>query len=120
DQVRSRPMGPQDSWLQRYLLDSVKRNLCTQIFCTTCGAAEFRRGLFAALTEAIDGPPVAWLNASTALALTKALSAVKPVDDGNWKLEEAVRLILFEIWRTAGEWTTEEQLQPILSETWAG
>lgn len=33
------------NWLHAYLIESVRRNLCTKIHCTTCGAMEFRRGM---------------------------------------------------------------------------
>ncbi|MGH7862902.1 MAG: hypothetical protein ACREOS_11775 [Candidatus Dormibacteraceae bacterium] len=60
------------------------------------------------------------MNQDAAVALIPALAAVKPAGDERRELEEAVRLILYEIWYTLGPRTAEEQLRPILEGTWAG
>lgn len=111
---------PQESWLQLYLQDSVRRDVCIRINCTTCGASEFRRGLLAALAEATGGPVALRMDHDVALALSRELPNVHPAADPRCSLEGAVRLIIYEIWFTLGPQTLEEHIEPILTRTWAG
>lgn len=111
---------PDEDWLQTYLLESVRKNLCTQIFCTTCGAMDFRRGLLIALARATDQQPVPQIDHESALAIAAALARVRAAEGEQRKLEDAVQLVLFEIWNTVGEVAVERQLDPILQGTWAG
>ena len=39
------------NWLQAYLIESIDKRLCTSIYCTTCGAQEFRHGLLDAVAR---------------------------------------------------------------------
>lgn len=112
--------APGEDWLQTYLVESIRKNLCTQIFCTTCGAMDFRQGLLIALAKATGQPPVPQIDHESALAIAAALARVRAAVGEQRKLEDAVRLVLFEIWSTVGEVAAERQLYPILQGTWAG
>jgi hypothetical protein len=42
------------NWLEAYLMEAARKELCTKIFCTTCGALEFRQGVLSALSRERD------------------------------------------------------------------
>lgn len=54
-----------------------------------------------------------------ARAMAKALAGLTPPREVQ-RYEEAVRLILFDIWNTLGEATAEGEVTLILNGTWAG
>lgn len=99
-------------WLQRYLSAAVRQQLCTKMYCTTCGATDFRRGWCAALGWASRYAPGD--RTERARVLASGLARVKPDERG--RIEEAIELILFEVrsgvdlvstdWRTIlrGSW----------------
>ncbi len=101
-------------------MESVKKDLCTKIGCTTCGAQEFRGGLLVVLAQASNTLPTPKMNRNTALQVARALANVQPAEDQSGKFEEAVRLVLFEIWYTVGEATAERELESVLVGSWAG
>lgn len=105
-----------ENWLQGYLLDAVRKNLCIRIFCTTCGAEDFRRGLLVVLAGAMGRDFVPRIDNEAALAITRALALVHPGADEHSQYEDAVRLILFEIWQVAAE----HEFELVLEGTWAG
>ena len=45
------------SWLHVYLVESVRKRMCTRIYCTTGGAMEFRLGVVKALANSTGKPP---------------------------------------------------------------
>lgn len=108
------------TWLEHYLCESIRKDLCTKIGCTTCGAQEFRRGLLIAVAQARGGIPAARMDLNTARELVRALADVIPAEDQLEKLKEAVRFVLCEIWYTIGEAATERELEPVLVGSWAG
>lgn len=110
-------MSEDHNWLQRYLEEAVKRKLCTQIHCTTCGAMEFRKGLLEELRQATGHELGLMFGGASALA--HALAGVKPKDMAIRELDHAVRLILFEVWPFLGTEEGESELTAILRGTWA-
>ena len=83
-----------------------------------CGAMPFRKGLASALAEA-GGPRYEFpYGRECALAFAHALAHVHPVP-GEPSPEEAVRLILYEVWYILWPVGTPE-LDSILEGTWAG
>jgi hypothetical protein len=113
------PLTPETNWLQQYSPESINKNLCTKIMCTTCGALEFRTGLMAGLARATGLPLTPELDLDRARVLAGALTGVSPMKDHSTELEGAVRLILFEIWRMIGTVVAEREIEPILAGTWA-
>jgi hypothetical protein len=109
-----------DAWLHQYLLDAVSMHLCTKIHCTTCGAREFRDGLMVALANKSDRSRVALFDLDTARMTATGLTRVVPTEGRSAELEQAIRLILFEIWRTIGAELAEREVEPILVGTWCG
>jgi hypothetical protein len=109
-----------EDWLQPYLLESIRKRVCTTIRCTTCGAQEFRRGLLSAVAAATDRPLVPRLDRDGALVVARALARVQPARDDAWRLEATVRLVLFDIWYAIDEFTADRELEPILVGTWGG
>lgn len=99
--------NPAGNWLQIFLVDAVRRKLCTTIYCTACGAREFRQGVFA------SAPSDNYSSAEVAVAF--ALTRVRPVDDQDG-FERAVRNIIFDLANAIGQ----RDLQKILEGTWAG
>ena len=115
--MTKQPVLPMENWLQAYLVESVRAEVCTQIYCTTCGNLEFREGLDSSLAEASGGELLFWR--IRALTIARALAHVHPVP-GEPDLEAAARFILYEIWYTLGEVEAERELEAILEGTWAG
>lgn len=120
-----------DNWLQRYLADAIKRNLCTRIRCTTCGTMEFWDGLLAATVagqrDAAERGPVLARGRGGPEALTALLAAtalalphVKPEPGVEGRYTEAVRLILYNFWSLAGSSRFDRELAPALRGTWSG
>ncbi len=107
-------------WLQDYLTGAVGRNLCTRIHCTTCGAIEFRQGLLSELTRVTSRQGLEKLDHRSAVEIARSLALVHPVGVARYRVEEAVRLVLFDIWYAVGEEARERDLGPVLAGTWAG
>lgn len=106
------------TWLQRYVEDAIERGLCTQIHCTTCGATEFRRGLWAAIGGKSKGDLGPVFGNATALA--QLMVGLEKKDGYTYAYEKAVRLMLFEIWPFLGREEGESELESMLDGTWAG
>jgi hypothetical protein len=105
------------NWLQTYLVEAVRRSLCTKIYCTTCGAMEFRRGVLVALTEATGLAPRQKMNHEAAIEITRALGAVTPDGTEGQTLEPAVRYLLFDLW---SDIFRRGEIEALLSDSWAG
>jgi hypothetical protein len=104
------------NWLHEYLGASVRRNLCTRIYCTTCGATEFRHGLLQAVAMATNQPPSHTYNQGAAVSLAQALADMRPSDADAIQLENAGRYVIFDICRMIGECEAER----ILGQNWGG
>ena len=127
------------NWLHSYLIDSRERNLCTQVFCTTCGALEFRVGVYRALATATPGleleaapdaptvmarfihpmygEPTAEGKPAVGAHLARALADVQPNGGAEAKwMEPAARYLVLEISRSIGE----AEAARILGDSWGG
>src|SRR5262249_32498723 len=92
--------GSDGNWLQDCLVQAVEKNLCTQIGCTTCGALEFRRGLLkAAARDSPTGSPET-LDSASASVILESLARVTPPVRLQREIEDAVRLVLFDLWNS--------------------
>ena len=105
-----------ENWLQSYLIDAVQRNLCTRIYCTTCGAMEFRQGVFHALAKATNQQPSPLHDPESTVGITRALADVRPGSTDASRLEGAARCLVFDICHTIGE----AEAARILGESWGG
>jgi len=108
-----------EEWLQRYLLDSIQRKLCTRIGCSTCAAMEFRTGLLQCAGAIRQEFPHA-LDDLRAAVIVRALARVHPIPGKERETDEAVRLILFDLWTVFGERVTDGDMNARLLGTWAG
>lgn len=124
------------AWLGDYLDEAVARKLCVRVGCTTCGAMEFRHGLYTCAAAAIGVAPLSSLSGHNDIAYERvrqaqsdgrirselarqlALLDPDPARRRNWL--DAVRLILCELWRAAGDAAAEREYQPIIEGTWSG
>ncbi len=106
------------NWLQAYLIEATRKNLCTQIYCTTCGAMEFRRGVLHALASATGQPPRQHFDRESSIEIARALSRVTPDDNALVSLEKAVRCLLFDLW--SGIPVLDKDLEVLLAGSWAG
>ena len=104
-----------DLWLETFLVDAARRNLCTKIHCTTCGVKEFRNELMAALARKTGQAEVLRLDTSGALEIARGLACVQPAVD-LWKIEEAARFVIYMIWWIA----PRSEIEAILQGTWGG
>ena len=111
------------NWLQAYLVESIRKKWCVSIYCTTCGAHEFRNGLLDAVARATGQPRPRHLDATSARAIAEALARVEPVQSRTGpdhkvidphRYEKAVRLVIFDLWAIL------TPLDSILGNTWAG
>ena len=105
------------NWLQAYLAASTRRNLCTRIHCTTCGALEFRYGVLDALSQAMGRPPQRHLDRVAGLDVARGLAVIASAAAREIS-EEAVRCILFDLWSRVP--MSVEELHSLLGRTWSG
>ena len=105
-------------WLDVYLMEAVRKNLCTTVHCTTCGAMEFRQGVLGALSVATGKHPRQQFDRESAVEIARALSEVTPHDDSSGPLEEAVRCLLVDLW--SGIPLLDRDIEEPLAGTWAG
>lgn len=104
------------NWLQAYLVTSIRKELCTRIYCTPCGAMEFREGAVDACATALGLLRADGLGAECALAITEALASVRPLNPREHKWLSATRCLLFDVCRVVGEPTVEG----VLGSSWSG
>jgi hypothetical protein len=112
------------NWLQHFLDQSVHQNLCTNPGCTTCGARQFRDGLFAELESHTNISTSTNTTAHAFAEVARMLADVRP-DDGTAprvqaKFEEAVRLIFTDAWSILGEDAADRIATPLLGGCWTG
>jgi hypothetical protein len=109
-----------ENWLQTYLVEAVRRPLCTKVDCTTCGAEEFRAGLVAALNAATDRNFPTNLSQDSAAALLRALREVTPAGEtaASPEFEKAVRYIVVEVWDHSP--LAKDDIEALLIHSWAG
>jgi len=105
-----------NNYLQAFFQLAIRKNLCTRIYCTTCGAMEFRKGALKALSTSHTASLPNELSVDDALAIAKALSEVRPVDQESYKWVAAARCLLFDLCAVAGE----EPVEQILEGSWGG
>jgi hypothetical protein len=106
------------NWLEAYLTEAVRKELCTKILCTTCGALEFRQGVLSALTIATGQRPRKHIDQGNALEITRALAEIRPHGRASTVLEDGVRCILFDLW--SGAPLDRSEIEMLLTGTWAG
>lgn len=102
------------NWLSDFLQEAVRRRLCTQIQCTTCGAIKFRRGVRAALIKALG--PMGTEREAT-LEIARALSRIPPEDSESTGLQPAVMCLLFDLW--TGIPILDREIETALGNSWA-
>ena len=105
-------------WLEEYLKDSIARNICTKIHCTTCRSHEFRGGLQARLGSNIGGGRLRGYERKEALALVWALAGIQRPDISPGACEEAVRFIIMDIW--TGMPFLDQEIESHMGNSWAG
>lgn len=114
------PAVDDEDWLEFFIVESLNRQLCTKIMCTTCGALEFRMGLMLSLAQAAGQPLASEFDLARAGVLARGLARLKPPLDRSSNWEQAVRLMLFEVWRSVGSATADRKVEPLLTGSWAG
>jgi hypothetical protein len=100
--------------LQSFLVSAVTRHLCTRIYCTTCGALEFRKGVVHAATGNVCDPRQ--LDRETIHIVAKALVGIRRVE--GLDIDAAIRCALFDLW--AGIPIFDAELEEILKESYVG
>jgi hypothetical protein len=111
-------MSEAGGWLQGFIEQAINQKMCVQIHCTTCGAREFRRGLWSAIggnSRGDLGPMF-----GNAKALAQLMVDLEKKDGYAYEHDKVVRLLLFEIWPVLGREQGEGELEPMLRGTWAG
>jgi hypothetical protein len=107
------------NWLHQYLSDAVGRRLCAKIGCTTCGAYDFRNGVYRAL-ERSRGATLPLDKSEAAREVVIALAQLTP-EVHEWmqiRFEDAVRCLLYDLWY--GRPAHVDGLEVLLEESWAG
>ena len=120
------PQEPSRDWLQQFISAAVRRNLCTRIFCTTCGAHEFRSGLMARLgvrPSELVAVPLPRLGANRAERLLDLMSELKPPEHDMFSRtldSESMRLMIYECWSALGGDRALPAMLDRLGQSWAG
>lgn len=110
---------PARGWLHEYLVEASTRNLCMQVYCTTCGSGDFRRGLRDRLSSAVGGMIIEASPVCTA-ELVRQLGGLTPdpsLEDRFW---DAVQLILCDLHSRLDGSRFREEVQLPLAGTWSG
>ena len=89
------------NWLTDYLDLSVQRGDCTKIGCTTCGATDFRKGVWVAFAQARNLGTALPIGSEQVLEVTKSLSLVTPNASNMRDHEAAARCLIFDLWNSA-------------------
>ena len=106
-------------WLRSYLSDASRKKLCTRIFCTTCGAMEFRRGLLGGLDHGGSHRGKSRISRDGVLEIAEALGGLGcPPDQEYQQWFDAVRCILFDLW--TGIPILDKETENRLGSSWAG
>ena len=111
-------MGCPPNWLEEYLVEAVRKNLCTRIGCGTCGAMEFRRGALNGLTNATGQGSHGRFDREAILAMARALAEVGPTTRDLAELEPAARCILYDLWSAMP--ALDQEIEASLAGSWAG
>lgn len=116
------PVDP--AWLSVFLSRALANKWCTKIYCTTCGARDFRQGLRDALTVASGKapPPIQFATYSKADAeiLARALAVVTREDFAGPSAEDAMQMIIHEIDSSVGAAFMQGRIAELLGRSWAG
>jgi hypothetical protein len=107
------------NWLQQFLGNSIRQNLCTKVGCTTCGAREFRHGLRVALAGHLNQPISETFTVNDLAVVGRALASIQ-ADTDQLKFEAAVRLVITDIWNLFGDEAADRIVAPLLGDSWAG
>lgn len=119
--------APAPNWLADFFDLAASKNWCTSIYCTTCGARDFRLGLQRATARAM-GKPAGFVRIvghpfddEPGLVLARALAELPEPTPEQRKHHDAVKMTLHELWMASGgDATTHARLDPILKGSWAG
>lgn len=114
-------------WLNDFLEEAYRNNLCTKINCTTCGAKDFRINLCTKTANVVGidmpGQKIIYTqvirNESVLRELVRQLSLLNPDNNSKVRIIDAVRLILYEVWNIAGEHDADVLYWPLLGNSWA-
>ncbi len=113
---------PPRDWLQRFISAALRRNLCTRIGCTTCGAHEFRSGLMAQLgvpLSELTAVPLSPLSVDRAERLLDLMSELKPPEPDMTFYSEPMQLMISECRCALGR-EALPAMQDRLGQSWAG
>lgn len=105
-------------WLHAFLLEAVNKRLCTKIFCTTCGAMEFRTGVLAGLEAGCDDPRSLSRNRDSVMELADALSGVDFQGEMPDGMIQALRCLIFDMW--SGIPILDQEVEARLGDSLAG
>lgn len=108
------------NWLHEYLDGAVRSNICTEIHCSTCGAKQFRQGLLDQVQIQTGIRVAGRLTTAEALALGEALGGVKAEFSDLAKAKEAIRCVLYDVWRVLPKVIFQEEFVPRLGNSWSG
>ncbi len=81
---------------------------------------EFCQGLLSELARVTCRQGLEKLDHRAAVDIARSLALVNPIGVAPYRFEEAVRLVLFEIWYAVGEAARERDLGSVLAGTWTG
>jgi hypothetical protein len=108
------------NWLHQYLSAAVGLRVCAKIHCTTCGAYDFRNGVYRAL-ERSRGATRPLDKSGAAREVVIALAQLVP-DAQEWMMQirfkDAVRCLLYDLWY--GRPAHVDGLDMMLEGSWAG
>ena len=108
------------NWLHEYLDGVVRANICTEIHCTTCGAEQFRQGLLNQVQTHTEIQVADRLTTAAALAVGEALGGVGAEFSDSAKAQEAIRCVLYDVWRVLPKDIFQDEFVPRLGNSWSG
>ena len=111
-------------WVNDLINQTIEKGWCTQFFCTTCGAGDFkgslRRHLDSVLGTRRFGVPFVF-NSNDADVILEQLKSLKPIDfSDNYPREWVIMFLLYISWQTSPSDETTASMSEKLDGTYAG
>jgi len=111
---------PESAWLAGYLAEAKARPLCTNLYCTTCGASEFRNGVFERAARAIGLAADECHDRRVVLEVVRQLASLRPSRREAWEWRDAVQLIWSDLSSSVWFRGAREECEQLLTGSWAG
>jgi hypothetical protein len=115
------PTAPaSDNWLWQLILVAIDQGVCIYTWCRTCGGRDFREAVRVEAIEEIANSRRTPTDDEINAEIARALALLPPPVCDEFEFEQAVRLLLFDLYTAVGSSVADHIFAPVLANTWAG